>query len=123
MSNFYEYEELVKQKWSIHVEDIYQQPNVATPSGFEQTGEFRPPNPDEWFINCGDGEAQQASGSHYCDSRSPRLILRKKAKRRVLVAEYEIVPGGEGIMYKRSELTAKSLVDNRPSVYRIEERD
>lgn len=52
--------------------------DIDIPEGFEATGEYRPPNKGDWYINDYDSfEPILASGSHYANY----IILRKKVNR------------------------------------------
>lgn len=114
MTDVYEYEELVPRKRRVTIDDIYW-PGVYTPIGFERTDEFRPPKDGEWFIS-DVGEAMRCNGDYKINH--PRLILREKAKRQVLVTVLEREVGKDVSVEQAEELLA-----DFPLHFRIEERD
>ena len=70
--------------YEITVESVYGRPEPTIPYGFEDTGDFRPPQPgDEYLSTTGDRLVWTAIAA----SLEPRIILRKKKIKRIIYTQ------------------------------------
>lgn len=68
--------------YEITVESVYGRPEPTIPYGFEDTGDFRPPREGEEYLTIAGNR-----GISISEDSSPRIILRKKKRKQIILTE------------------------------------
>lgn len=116
--------------YEITVESVYGRPEPTIPYGFEDTGDFRPPQlGDEYLSTTGDRLVWTAIAA----SLEPRIILRRKKRKQIILTEVGVGRPKEGqywedrlgkrILYIAQEDLSGSLFGTPTTIYEREDKE
>lgn len=112
--------------YEITVESVYGRPEPTIPYGFEDTGDFRPPREGEEYLTIAGNR-----GISISEDSSPRIILRKKKRKQIILTEVGVgLPKkgqywegrGHSVLYMAQEDVCGSWFD-AATIYEREDKE
>lgn len=114
--------------YEITVESVYGRPEPTIPYGFEDTGDFRPPREDEEYLTI-----TGTRGISISEDSSPRIILRRKKRKQIILTEVGVGTPKEGqywedrlgqrVLYMAQEDKCDSLFGTPTTIYEREDKE